>query len=139
VQKKKLLSRRRNTTRIRKLVKAIVVRIQIRIINQKCVRFNFDDLEKRKLPGLSHSLSFGPNCNNDDIYDSDDSIYDYKNKRTNATSFIDARRRTGSIRRTTKGHWTKEEDAILRSAVHKYDAKNWKKIAESLIGRTDVQ
>jgi len=61
----------------------------------------------------------------------DGSLRNYtNNKRMNATSFIDARRRTGSIRRTTKGHWTKEEDAILRQAVLKYDAKNWKKIAE---------
>jgi hypothetical protein len=69
----------------------------------------------------------------------DGSNYNYRNKRMNATSFIDARRRTGSIRRTTKGHWTKEEDALLRAAVLKYDAKNWKKIAECLVGRTDVQ
>jgi myb proto-oncogene protein len=57
----------------------------------------------------------------------------------NATSFIDARRRTGSIRRTTKGHWTKEEDSALNKAVKKYEGKNWKKIAECLHGRTDVQ
>ena len=38
-----------------------------------------------------------------------------------------------------KGHWTKEEDLKLGQAVTKYDGKNWKKIAESLPGRTDVQ
>jgi hypothetical protein len=38
-----------------------------------------------------------------------------------------------------KGHWTKEEDLMLADAVRKYGGKNWKKIAESLPGRTDVQ
>jgi len=40
---------------------------------------------------------------------------------------------------TTKGHWTKEEDYMLAEAVNKNQGKNWKKIAESLPGRTDVQ
>ena len=39
----------------------------------------------------------------------------------------------------TKGHWTKEEDFMLADAVRKNGGKNWKKIAESLPGRTDVQ
>jgi nuclear transport factor 2 (NTF2) superfamily protein len=38
-----------------------------------------------------------------------------------------------------KGHWTKEEDYTLGDAVKKHGGKNWKKIAESLHGRTDVQ
>jgi len=76
---------------------------------------------------LAHSLSFGPNARIPQT-EQDDMLSSgyYKNKRMNATSFIDARRRTGSIRRTTKGHWTKEEDALLRAAVQKYEAKNWK-------------
>jgi hypothetical protein len=99
------------------------------------------NLEERKAPPLIHAMSFGPSkCQFPEIENSEDgSMYNYKNKRMNATSFIDARRRTGSIRKTTKGHWTKEEDALLRAAVLKYDAKNWKKIAECLVGRTDVQ
>lgn len=85
-------------------------------------------------------MSFGPSKGYGKLNHDHLSIPEYqKSKRINATSFIDARRRTGSIRRTTKGHWTKEEDAILRAAVKKYDAKNWKKIAECLQGRTDVQ
>jgi len=31
-----------------------------------------------------------------------------------------------------------EEDLKLGEAVNRYDGKNWKKIAESLPGRTDV-
>jgi hypothetical protein len=77
-----------------------------------------------------HNLSFGPAYKFDMEGSDDGSAQNFENKRANATSFIDARRRTGSIRRTTKGHWTKEEDALLRAAVIKYDAKNWKKIAE---------
>lgn len=40
---------------------------------------------------------------------------------------------------STKGHWTLEEDLQLIEAVRQNNGKNWKKIAESLFGRTDVQ
>lgn len=48
-------------------------------------------------------------------------------------------RTTGPARRSSKGNWTPEEDDILREAVETYKGKNWKKIAESFPGRTDVQ
>ena len=38
-----------------------------------------------------------------------------------------------------KGHWTEGEDMKLTEAVRINGGKNWKKIAESLKGRTDVQ
>jgi Myb-like DNA-binding domain len=38
-----------------------------------------------------------------------------------------------------KGHWTKDEDYTLGDAVKKHSGRNWKRIAESLNGRTDVQ
>ncbi|KAG8045758.1 hypothetical protein GUJ93_ZPchr0008g13146 [Zizania palustris] len=48
-------------------------------------------------------------------------------------------RTTGPTRRSTKGNWTPEEDAILSRAVQTYKGKNWKKIAECFPDRTDVQ
>ncbi|KAG6480476.1 transcription factor MYB3R-1-like [Zingiber officinale] len=48
-------------------------------------------------------------------------------------------RMTGPTRRSTKGQWTTEEDAILRKAVQSFKGKNWKKIAECFPDRTDVQ
>jgi len=39
---------------------------------------------------------------------------------------------------STKGHWTKEEDIMLTESVKQFGGKNWKKIAGSLPGRTDV-
>jgi len=36
-------------------------------------------------------------------------------------------------------HWTKEEDILLTQAVQANDGKNWKKIAESIPGKADVQ
>ncbi|KAG2586012.1 hypothetical protein PVAP13_5NG001900 [Panicum virgatum] len=48
-------------------------------------------------------------------------------------------RTTGPTRRSTKGNWTPEEDAILSRAVQTYQGKNWKKIAECFPDRTDVQ
>jgi hypothetical protein len=44
-----------------------------------------------------------------------------------------------SLNSKAKGHWTAEEDKILKKAVQENGGKNWKKIAESLKGRTDVQ
>jgi hypothetical protein len=38
-----------------------------------------------------------------------------------------------------KGHWTEGEDKKLTEAVRINGGKNWKKIAENLKGRTDVQ
>lgn len=42
-------------------------------------------------------------------------------------------------RSKVKGHWTEEEDKKLTEAVRINGGKNWKKIAETLEGRTDVQ
>lgn len=41
--------------------------------------------------------------------------------------------------RKSRGKWTPEEDEALRCAVMQNGAKNWKKIAEAVPGRTDVQ
>jgi len=38
-----------------------------------------------------------------------------------------------------RGSWTTSEDEALSSAVAEYGAKNWKKIAEQVPGRSDVQ
>ncbi len=42
-------------------------------------------------------------------------------------------------RRASMGKWTLLEDDLLRAAVAANDGKNWKRIAEALDGRTDVQ
>ncbi|KAH7669458.1 Transcription factor Myb domain-containing protein [Dioscorea alata] len=49
------------------------------------------------------------------------------------------RRTIGRTRRSSKGGWTEEEDEELIRAVKKFNGKNWKKIAECIPGRTDVQ
>jgi myb proto-oncogene protein len=38
-----------------------------------------------------------------------------------------------------KGKWTEDEDKRLSALVVQYKGKNWKKVAEGLDGRTDVQ
>ncbi|KAJ1414830.1 SANT/Myb domain [Sesbania bispinosa] len=50
-----------------------------------------------------------------------------------------AQRMTGPTRRSTKGGWTEQEDKWLIAAVKTYNGKNWKKIAEYVPTRTDVQ
>ena len=46
---------------------------------------------------------------------------------------------TKSYRRATMGKWSEDEDELLRQAVDEFGGKNWKKIANKLQGRTDVQ
>lgn len=48
------------------------------------------------------------------------------------------RRMTGPIRRA-KGGWTPKEDETLMRAVEFHGGRSWKKIAESVLGRTEVQ
>lgn len=43
------------------------------------------------------------------------------------------------IKKSSRGHWTREEDKLLEEAVRKFKGKSWKKIAQQLPGRTDVQ
>ncbi|XP_020571175.1 transcription factor MYB3R-3 isoform X1 [Phalaenopsis equestris] len=54
------------------------------------------------------------------------------------TSSPNHRRTSGPIRRA-KGGWTPNEDETLRHAVELHKGRNWKKIAESVPGRTEVQ
>ncbi|THU44292.1 hypothetical protein C4D60_Mb02t05870 [Musa balbisiana] len=55
------------------------------------------------------------------------------------SSRVPARKISGPTRRSTKGGWTNEEDAILSRAVKQFDGRNWKRIAEAFPGRTDIQ
>lgn len=41
--------------------------------------------------------------------------------------------------RINKGRWKKEEDELLKKAVHAHKGKSWKKISEFFEDRTDVQ
>jgi len=47
--------------------------------------------------------------------------------------------RKGGKNRSSKCRWSVEEDERLRQAVENHNGKNWKKIAEHFVGRTDVQ
>jgi Myb-like DNA-binding domain len=47
--------------------------------------------------------------------------------------------RASAKRRASMGKWSEDEDDLLRKAVKEFGGKNWKKIANRLKGRTDVQ
>ncbi|EEF51134.1 myb, putative [Ricinus communis] len=49
------------------------------------------------------------------------------------------RREAGPARQSTKGRWTEYEDYLLTEAVTKFNARNWRKIAESLPQKTTSQ
>lgn len=53
-------------------------------------------------------------------------------------SLQDSQESIAKVRRS-KGKWTPEEDDTLRKAVIQHKGKNWKKIAEHVPHRTDVQ
>lgn len=46
---------------------------------------------------------------------------------------------TPSMKTSSRGSWTAEEDDLLKRAVTEYGGRNWKKIAEQISDRTDVQ
>lgn len=57
---------------------------------------------------------------------------------SNDYNFSDSQ--SSSMKSPSKGNkWTAEEDEVLREAVDKYGGKNWKKISDLLVERTDVQ
>lgn len=71
---------------------------------------------------------------NDEQMDSDEPSYP-------AYDALDARIASLNVGKKClqKQYWTKEEDDKLQALVHKYGAKNWKRIASSFSNRTDVQ
>ncbi|XP_073135037.1 uncharacterized protein [Henckelia pumila] len=51
-----------------------------------------------------------------------------------------SRRSSGlTTRRFSPAGWTTDEDKLLAEVVKKYNGRNWKRIAECISGRTDVQ
>ena len=43
------------------------------------------------------------------------------------------------LEKISRGKWTSNEDEILKYAVTRHGGRNWKKIADYLEGRSDVQ
>jgi hypothetical protein len=44
-----------------------------------------------------------------------------------------------ALDRQSRGKWTVKEDEVLKYAVTKHGGRNWKRIADYLEGRSDVQ
>lgn len=58
---------------------------------------------------------------------------------TPTLSSADGRRRRGPMKRSSQSGWTEEEDNRLIEYVKMFKGKNWKRIAEYIPGRSDVQ
>jgi hypothetical protein len=52
---------------------------------------------------------------------------------------VETARDDTNLRYASRGSWTAEEDEKLRKAVAEFGGRNWKKIAEQITDRTDVQ
>ena len=62
-------------------------------------------------------------------------VEEYQSLLNRPLSIYDA----NSLRYASRGSWTAEEDEKLRKAVAEFGGRNWKKIAEQISDRTDVQ
>ncbi|KAK6158161.1 hypothetical protein DH2020_005475 [Rehmannia glutinosa] len=68
-----------------------------------------------------------------------DSSSDIVTPRSSSDSGLSVQRRSGPARRSSQAGWTNEEDKLLTEVVQRFNGRNWKKIAECMSGRTDVQ
>ncbi|CAI9784539.1 unnamed protein product [Fraxinus pennsylvanica] len=59
--------------------------------------------------------------------------------RSSVDSGFTCHRSSGRTRRASQAGWTEEEDKLLTEVVQQFNGRNWKKIAEYISGRTDVQ
>ncbi|KAL2517052.1 myb domain protein [Abeliophyllum distichum] len=59
--------------------------------------------------------------------------------RSSFDSGFSCQRSSGRTRRASQAGWTEEEDKQLTEVVQRFKGRNWKKIAEYISGRTDVQ
>lgn len=84
------------------------------------------------LPSINQTLLRSNNMNtiSTDIYEPDIDIDDNSDSQTSLQT---------SSKKTEKAKWTHHEDEILKQAVKTHDYKNWRKVAEHLPGKTEVQ
>ncbi|KAL7123095.1 hypothetical protein ACP275_01G084500 [Erythranthe tilingii] len=68
-----------------------------------------------------------------------ESSSDIVTPRCSSDSGLSVHRRTGPARRSSQAGWTIEEDKLLTELVQRFNGRNWKKIAEYMSERTDVQ
>ncbi|KAL3331297.1 hypothetical protein AABB24_034891 [Solanum stoloniferum] len=68
-----------------------------------------------------------------------DSSYEASTPRCSSEPGSSCRRSSGPTKRSSQAGWTEEEDNLLTEVVERFKGRNWKRIAECLNGRTDVQ
>ncbi|KAJ8555741.1 hypothetical protein K7X08_013237 [Anisodus acutangulus] len=68
-----------------------------------------------------------------------DSSYEVSTPRCSSEPGSSCRRSSGPTKRSSQAGWTEEEDNLLTEVVKRFKGKNWKRIAECMNGRTDVQ
>ena len=67
--------------------------------------------------------------------DDDDDDFDENNSNNGDVKVADE----SKLERLSRGKWTPKEDEVLKFAVTKHGGRNWKRIADYLEGRSDVQ
>ncbi|XP_059276122.1 uncharacterized protein LOC132030486 [Lycium ferocissimum] len=68
-----------------------------------------------------------------------DSSYEASTPRCSSEPGSSCRRSSVPTKRSSQAGWTEEEDNLLTEVVKRFKGKNWKRIAECVNGRTDVQ
>ncbi|XP_027083326.2 transcription factor MYB3R-3-like isoform X1 [Coffea arabica] len=84
-------------------------------------------------PDLMKEVGFG-SCSS-----ASDSSYDSVTPRYSSDSSFTSQTTSFSTRRSSQAGWTDEEDNLLAEVVKRFNGRNWKRIAECITGRTDVQ
>ncbi len=69
-----------------------------------------------------------------DVAEEDDDLSPLDSKDINLSEDMSFQFKTSS-----RGNWTAEEDELLRNAVQQFGGRNWKKISDLIVDRTDVQ
>ncbi|GAA0169045.1 hypothetical protein LIER_23610 [Lithospermum erythrorhizon] len=64
---------------------------------------------------------------------------DFQTPKSSSSSTFGSQRSSCPTKRPSQAGWTEEEDKLLAEVVKKFNGRNWKKIADHVKGRTDVQ
>ncbi len=101
---------------------------------------NYEDLSLQNEDKCRLDMNFPIQSAFLDMYhNSDKSTETKSNQKTFSNLKDELNKKNGTKEKKKIGKWTKEEDEILKELVLVYGGKSWKKVAEHIRGRTEIQ